>query len=392
MAAPGDVDVWAGLDVGKSEHFADVLDDGGERLFARAAGNGQADLEALLDRAARHGTPGLVTGQPGSIAQLALAVAARRGVPVAYVPGLVMRRAADLYPGEAKTGRRDACVLADTGRARRKQVHWLDAGSDELLAALRVLNGFGIDLAADATRLANRLRDALTSTAPALERTVGDRLGQAGVRDLLARYPTLTALRAASQSRIERTVKARSPRIAGKVTTAIAAALAAQDVTVPAGAAARRIRLPLTVARDALAARSRRRSCPPCDCSPADGPPPAAIIAEIGDGPAFTNGSKLAAYAGLAPVTRQSGTSLAAGTRSRRGSHRPRNAMFLAAFAALRDPASKAFCDRKRAGGKRHNAALICLARRRCDVILAMLRTGQPCQPARPAPGLAEAA
>jgi len=30
----------------------------------------------------------------------------------------------------------------------------------------------------------------------------------------------------------------------------------------------------------------------------------------------------LAAYAGLAPVTRQSGTSLAAETRSRRGSHR----------------------------------------------------------------------
>jgi hypothetical protein len=96
------VDVWVGLDVGKSEHFADVLDNDGERLFARAVTNGQADLEALLDRAGQHGTPGLVIGQPGSIAQLALAVAARRGVPVAYLPGPVMRCAADLYPGEAK--------------------------------------------------------------------------------------------------------------------------------------------------------------------------------------------------------------------------------------------------------------------------------------------------
>jgi hypothetical protein len=51
-----------------------------------------------------------------------------------------------------------------------------------------------------------------------------------------------------------------------------------------------------------------------------------------------------------------------------------------------------AFYDRKRAEGKRRNAALICLARRRRDVILAMLRTGQPYQPARPAPSLAEAA
>ena len=152
MATPEQVDVWVGLDVGKQEHFADVLDDQGERLFARAVSNGQADLEALLDRAGQHGTPGLVIDQPGSIAQLALAVAARRGTPVAYVPGLVMRRAADLYPGEAKTDRRDAYVLADTGRTRRKQVHWLDTGSDELLAALRVLNGYDIDLAADQTR------------------------------------------------------------------------------------------------------------------------------------------------------------------------------------------------------------------------------------------------
>ena len=75
-----------------------------------------------------------------------------------------------------------------------------------------MLNGFDIDLAADQTRLTNRLRDALTSISPALERALGERLHQAGVRDLLTKYPTLTALRAASQSRIERTVKARSPR------------------------------------------------------------------------------------------------------------------------------------------------------------------------------------
>jgi len=48
-----------------------------------------------------------------------------------------------------------------------------------------------------------------------------------GVRDLLAAYPTLIALRAASQSRIEQTVKARSPCIAAKVSAAVAAALAA---------------------------------------------------------------------------------------------------------------------------------------------------------------------
>ena len=58
--------------------------------------------------------------------------------------------------------------------------------------------------------------------------------------------------------------------------------------------------------------------------------------------------------------------------------------MFLAAFASLRDPASKAFYDRKRAEGKKQNAALICPARRRYNVILAMLRDRQHYQPRLP--------
>jgi hypothetical protein len=91
-------------------------------------------------------------------------------------------------------------------------------------------------------------------------------------------------------------------------------------------------------------------------------------------------------------VTRQSGKTLNAEIKSRRGNHRLKNAMSLAAFASLRSPESKAFDDRKRAEGKRHNAALICLARRRCDVILAMLNTQQPYQPTHNTPELAATA
>src|SRR5690606_17179150 len=141
VSTPDEVEIWIGLDVGKEDHFADVLDDDGESLFARSVANNEADLVAVIERASKHGTPGLVIDQPGSIAQLAIAVANQHEVPVAYVPGLVMRRAADLYPGESKTDRRDAFVIADTGRTRRRSIHWLDAGNDELLEQLRVLNG-----------------------------------------------------------------------------------------------------------------------------------------------------------------------------------------------------------------------------------------------------------
>lgn len=391
MATPDEVTVWIGLDVGKEAHFADVLDEHGSSLFTSPISNGEADLDRLIDRAARHGVPALVIDQPGSIAQLAIGVARHRQVPVAYIPGLVMRRAADLYPGEAKTDRRDAFVIADTARLRRHQVHWLDTGSDELLEQLRVLNGYDIDLAADLTRLANRLRDALTAVSPALERVLGPRLTQAGVRDLLTQLPTPTALRAAGRIGITTAVKARSPRIATKVADTVEAALRAQTLTLPAEATLGRVISELATELDRM---HRRRDALAGEIEevflahpfgellvsmPGIGPRTGArILAEIGDGTRFANGSKLASYAGLAPVTRQSGSSLKGEARSRRGNHRLKNAMFLAAFASLRDPASKTFYERKRAEGKKHNAALICLARRRCDVILAMLRTQQP--------------
>ena len=405
MAEPDEVDVWIGLDVGKEEHFADVLDDNGESLWARSVANDEADLEMLMDRAAGFGVAGLVIDQPGSIAQLAIAVAARRGVPVAYVPGLVMRRAADLYPGEAKTDRRDAFVIADTARIRRRQVHWLDTTSDELLEQLRVLNGFDVDLAADLTRLTNRLRDSLVSISPALERAIGSRLHQAGVRDLVAKFPTPTALRAAGRIKICNAVKKRSPRVAAKVADTVIAALDAQTVTMPGETAVGRVVGELAAEldrlhtrRDALAAEIEEVFLAHpfgqvLVTLPGIGPRTGArILAEIGDGTRFANGSKLASYAGLAPVTRQSGTSIRGESQSRRGNHRLKNAMFLAAFASLRSPDSKAFYDRKRAEGKKHNAAVICLARRRCDVILAMLRDGTAYQPSHQPTSLPEAA
>jgi len=46
----------------------------------------------------------------------------------------------------------------------------------------------------------------------------------------------------------------------------------------------------------------------------------------------------------------------------------------LFAFAILRDPISRDYYTRKIQQGKRHNQALIALARRRCNVLFAMLR------------------
>lgn len=102
----------------------------------------------------------------------------------------------------------------------------------------------------------------------------------------------------------------------------------------------------------------------------------ARILAEIGDATAFPSAAHLAAYAGLAPVTRRSGTSIEGETPSMRGNRPLKRALFLSAFASLAHPPSRAYYDRKISEGERHSQALLCLARRRCDVLYAMIRNG----------------
>ena len=87
----------------------------------------------------------------------------------------------------------------------------------------------------------------------------------------------------------------------------------------------------------------------------------ARILLDVGDASQFPTAGHLAAYAGLAPVTRRSGTSIRGEFPARSGNKHLKRALFLSSFAALRsDPISRAYYDRKRAQGKKHNAALIC--------------------------------
>lgn len=393
---PNDVGVFVGVDMAKGEHFAQAVTTDGMELFDRAVANDQAAIEAMIDQAAEAGSVAVVIDMTASGAQLLLAVAVERGVPVAYVTGLQMRRAAELYAGSAKTDPRDAWVLADFARRNADRLTWLQV-SDELLVRLRVLNGRDTDLATDANRVINRCRDALVAVSPALERAVGQRLGQAGVRDVLARWSTPSALRAAGKTRVRNAIKRRSPRLAVKVTDEIWAALDAQSVTLPGEdtwgevitdligdlerIAGRRDELTAAIEEVFMAHPLGQVLVTLCGFGPRTG---ARTLAEIGDPHRFANGSRLAAYAGLAPTDWRSGRSFNGAFQHRGGNHRLKNAMFLAAFVASRfDPDAKAYYDRKRAEGKKHNAAVICVARRRCDLILAMLKTATPYQPHR---------
>lgn len=111
--------VFCGIDVGKGDHHAVGWDAAGGRLFDKALPNDAAPPRAVFADLAAHEPILMVADQPNTIGALPVTVAHACGHDVAYLPGLSMRRVADLYPGQAKTDARDALIIADTAAPRR---------------------------------------------------------------------------------------------------------------------------------------------------------------------------------------------------------------------------------------------------------------------------------
>src|SRR3954451_8713632 len=148
-----DVGVFLGLDVGKSAHHGHGLTPAGKKVFDKPMPNSEPKLRAVFDKlTAKFGTVLVIVDQPASIGALPLAVARDTGCQVAYLPGLTMRRIADLYPGEAKTDARDAFIIADAARAMPHTLRTIDP-ADETIAELAMIAGFDDDLSGELTRI-----------------------------------------------------------------------------------------------------------------------------------------------------------------------------------------------------------------------------------------------
>lgn len=378
--------IFVGLDVGKHKHHCCAITADGTKILDKLIGQDEAKLRTVFGQLQSKGRVLVIVDQPNTIGALAVAVARDTGCEIAYLPGLAMRKAADLYPGTAKTDRKDAFIIADTGRSMPHTLRAVDRDND-VLSSLKVLAGFDEDLAKDATRTRNRLRGLLTQIHPGLERVFGPQLHRPIVLDVLEHYADPTKLTRSGQIRVRNWVAQRATRDNSEFVTAIFDALDDQSVTVPGTQAAEMV-IPQLVRNLRSLLQQRADLAQQVEAMIADYPlaevlmsmpgvgikTAAKILLTVGDCSDFPDAAHLASYAGIAPVTKQSGSSIKGEFPARSGNKMLKNALFYSAFAALRShPASKAYYQRKRVEGKRHNAAVMCLARRRCNVIYAML-------------------
>ena len=311
-----------------------------------------------------------------------------------HVPGLAVkttRRAT--RGGEHKSDPRDARVIADLVRAR-DDLRVVTAASDADVA-LGLLVGRRRELVVDQTRRIGRLRDLLCSVHPGLER-VTDPTHKVGLV-LLARYVTPAEIRRAGKTRISNHLL-RSGRqrrdVVDRLVTAALAAAEAQRITVPGEQVAAAIVKDL--AAEALEVRAKIEALDTQIAEMLNAHPDAALVRSLpgmgatltaeflavaGGITRFTSADQLASAAGLAPALQQSGK-VRYLQRATSGDRTLKMIFYQAAFCALqRDPASRTYYDRKRREGKTHHQAVIALARRRVNVLHAILRTRQPYQP-----------
>jgi transposase len=383
--------ISVGIDIAKEVHWVTALDADGVVRIDRKLANTPVDIAALIDElTALGGQVRIGLDVMGGIAALSEAMLTGAGFALVHVPGLAVNRARQgTTGGENKSDPRDARTIAEQARMRT-DLRPIEPAS-ELDLEIRLLVGRRRDLVEAQTRRLARLHDLLVSIFPGLERAL-DLTGK-GPLHLLTKHVTPGELRAAGKKRLVRHLQAAGglPHIDALADRALAAA-AEQAIAVPAEhMTARLIR---ELAAEALASRARVieldreleallqrhpdaaliRSLPGMGAVLA-----AELIAEAGDLARFRSADALAAAAGIAPVLRQSGK-VRFLRRPTGGNKGLKRVFYQSAFCSLAHQDSRAFYNRKKREGKRHHQAVLALARRRVNVLWAILRSRTPFQ------------
>ena len=380
-----------GIDIAKEMHWVTAVDSDGVVLIDRKLANTPTEIAGLVQELARLGGAVRVgLDVIGGIAGLAEAMLAEAGFALVHVPGLAVNRARQgTVGGENKSDPRDARAIADQVRTRG-DLRAIESET-ELDLEIRLLVGRRRDLVDGQTQRVARMHDLLVGIFPGLERALD--LTTKGPLHLLTKFVTPAELRAAGKKRLVRHLQTAGgvPKIDDLADRALKAG-AEQTIAVPAERmTARLIR---ELAAEALAARARIRELDrELEALLASHPDAALIrslpgmgatltaelIAEAGNLSRFRSADALASAAGMAPVLRQSGRTRFL-RRPSGGNKGLKRVFYQSAFCSLANPDSRAFYERKRREGKRHHQAVIALARRRVNVLWAVLHNRTPFQ------------
>ena len=394
--------IWVGIDAGKAGHHAVAVDADGSRLWSMKVGNSQRQLEQLVARAAKTAVEvRWAVDLISPMASLLITVLLINDQSVVYVPGRTVHGMSGVFRGEGKTDAKDAALIADVARMRRDLT--TITLTDELVVELTRLIAHRADLMADWVRGINRLRELLGSVFPGLETAFDYSTRSALV--LITGFCTPAEIRGAGHHGLTQYLAENGAWRKSIDVMATTAVRAAEEQTIALPGEATTAVLIKRLARKLLdldrevkdtdkLITSRFRQHPQADViesMPGMGPILGAeFIVAVGGNvhAAFGNPGRLAAYAGLVPVPKDSGRVTGNWRRPKRYNRALRRVFYMAALSSLRtEGPSRTFYQRKRGENRIHTQALLALARRLVDVLWALLRDNRRFTPTAPITG-----
>ena len=320
-------ELWAGIDAGKRTHHCVLIDGAGVVVLSTKVSNEEGDLLDLIAsvlRIADGREVSWATDLTDGGAALLIALLEAHGQQLLYIPGRIVHHAAATYRGDGKTDAKDARIIADQARMRTDLLPV--CAPDEVAVGLRLLTSHRLDVIHDRVRSINRPRATLMEYFPALERSFDFSKNKAALT-LLSGYSTPQGIRSMGVTRLTAWLKARGCRNSAGValmsilTLKAIEAAKAQDTVLPCQSVAS-----ILVAKLAETIRAIDDDVASIDARiheqlslhhdaeslismPGFGPCLAAtFLARIGGSlRAFDSADKLASFAGLAPVPRDSG-------------------------------------------------------------------------------------
>jgi transposase len=399
----GDLDFYVGIDLATERHQACIVDQSG-RVVAEIkfehSGCGLIDFIRSVEK---------VTGAPASRVAVALEAprgpviecVLERGHAVFSINPKQLDRFRDRHTvAGAKDDRRDAFVLADSLRTDLALFRRLNTESAAVVR-LRGLSRLEDDLIQDHNRLINQLREQLHRYFPQVLQ-LSSAAEDAWVWDLLEMAPDPLRACKLTRGRIERVLK--RYRIRRLTAEKVMAALRAPALKLSAGSVdaasehallllprlrlirqqrldiAARMEIVLDELTNARSETGEQGQNQPTDVAILRSLPgvgrviAGTLLAEASQAIVDRDYEALRSYAGVAPVTRQSGNKKI--VMMRRGcNNRLRNALYhWSRVATMCDERSRAYYVKLRGKGQSHGTALRTVADRWLTALMAMLR------------------
>lgn len=380
----GPHELYLGIDVGKSFHWAFGVDGDGTVAIDRPLRNRQDEIDALLGEAGAGAL--VVVDQKNNIGSLVVRRCRAAGVDVGYLPGKAMKQARDMFPGTAKTDRIDAEIIARTALGMRRVVLPI-AESDDLGASVSLLSSQLAYATRRATMARNRLHAVLLESDPALEAAVD--LSSAWQLSAMSELGGAAGVAAAGKRRYRSLCGRLGAREAARDALWEAAVASARDGWHPDAEDA----LVRSLAAEVLAADAERASLEADIASrlsgdetyrclltvPGVGAKTATALVTMVDVSLFGGDDRLASYCGLAPSNSQSGTSIDSASAARSGNRQLKNLLIFScnSLVGTKNRFGR-YYEECRSRGMRHNKALKAVARKRLGVIFAVMRDRVP--------------